>query len=70
MLNNIFRFLDGVADAASWGSLLGILMTLYPDKVAVVMSYTELFFGLGYTIGKIKFRMKVINQKFLALLFC
>ena len=46
------RALDGLADAAGWGAVLAILMKLYPDKVSQIMSWTELFFGLGYTIGK------------------
>ena len=41
-----------MADAAGWGAVLAILMKLYPDKVSQIMSWTELFFGLGYTIGK------------------
>ena len=28
-------------------------MVLYPKKVATVMSWTQMFFGFGYMIGKI-----------------
>ena len=45
--------MDGAADAASWGAVLGILMELYPDRVASIMSWTEMAFGVGYTIGNI-----------------
>ncbi len=40
-----------MSDAASWGAVLGILMKMWPEKVATIMSWTEMFFGLGYTIG-------------------
>ena len=51
----IIRFLDGASDAASWGAVLGILMKIWPDRVASIMSWTEMFFGLGYTIGKLNY---------------
>lgn len=50
-LSYFLRALDGMADAASWGAILSMLMKIWPDKVASIMSWTELFFGLGYTIG-------------------
>ena len=49
---NFNRFLDGVADAASWNSVVSILMVMYPSKVSTVMSWTEMLFGFGYMIGK------------------
>ncbi len=51
-LSYFLRFLDGASDAASWGAVLGILMKIWPDRVATIMSWTEMFFGLGYTIGQ------------------
>ena len=45
------RTLNGIADAAAFGSVLGILIELHPDKVARIMSWTEMGFGFGYTIG-------------------
>ena len=50
--SNSTRFLDGVADAASWNSVVSILMVMYPSKVSTVMSWTEMLFGFGYMIGK------------------
>eukprot|EP00095_Tigriopus_kingsejongensis_P001693 maker-scaffold3251_size9521-snap-gene-0.1 protein:Tk01693 transcript:maker-scaffold3251_size9521-snap-gene-0.1-mRNA-1 annotation:"chromaffin granule amine" len=47
----LLRMLDGIADAAAWGAILSILMKIWPDRVATIMSWTELCFGLGYTIG-------------------
>ena len=47
-----FSFLDGVADAASQTASLSILIALYPDKVATMLSYFQSLFGLGYMIGK------------------
>ena len=48
----LYRFLDGVADAASWNSVVSILMVMYPSKVSTVMSWTEMLFGFGYMIGE------------------
>ena len=48
---NIFRALDGMGDAAAWGAILSIMMKLYPDKVATIMSSNEMIFGLGYSLG-------------------
>ena len=45
------RFLDGMADAATWGAIISIMMKLFPDKVATIMSWTEMAFGLGYSLG-------------------
>ena len=73
-----FRFLDGVADAAAFGSMVSILMVLYPEKVSMIMASTESVFGLGYTLGKsgnpsrllYLIKMKIIFQdRPLALLF-
>ena len=49
---SFFRFLDGVADAAAWNSVVSILMVIYPNNVSTVMSWTEMLFGFGYMIGK------------------
>ena len=43
--------MDGMGDAAAWGAIISIMMKLYPDKVATIMSWTEMAFGLGYSIG-------------------
>ena len=45
------RFIYGLADAASFGAVLGILIKLFPDKAATLMAFTESFFGFGYTVG-------------------
>ncbi|TRY80689.1 hypothetical protein TCAL_09016 [Tigriopus californicus] len=50
-LSYFLRALDGLADAAAWGAILSILMKMWPNKVASIMSWTELCFGLGYTVG-------------------
>jgi len=50
-LSYVLRFINGVSDAASWGSSLSILIKLFPDKVATLMSYTEMCTGLGYMLG-------------------
>ena len=49
----ILRFLGGMADVAAWGAVLSIMMKLFPNKVARIVSLTEMFFGLGYMLGKL-----------------
>ena len=41
-----------MADAAAFGSMLSILMVLYPERAALIVGLTESLFALGYTIGK------------------
>ncbi len=36
---------------AAWSAVVSILIKLFPTKVARIMSYTEMFFGLGYMLG-------------------
>ncbi len=45
------RFLGGVADAAAWGSVVSILMKVFPNHVTVIASWTEMLLGLGYMLG-------------------
>ena len=49
----LYRCFGGVYETAAWNSVTSILMALYPDKVASVMSWTQTFFGFGYMIGNI-----------------
>jgi hypothetical protein len=45
-------FLGGMADAAAWGSVVSILMKLFPAHVTTIASWTEMLLGLGYMLGK------------------
>lgn len=45
------RFIGGVFETAAFNAVTSILMALYPDKVASVMSWTQMFFGFGYMMG-------------------
>lgn len=45
------RFLDGVADAASWGAAVSILMKLFPNHISSIIAWTEMIFGFGYMIS-------------------
>ena len=45
------RFLDGVGDAASWGAIISVMMKLYPDKVASILTWSEMAYGLGNSLG-------------------
>ena len=46
-----YRFIGGILETAAWNAVTSILMALYPDKIASVMSWTQTFFGFGYMIG-------------------
>ena len=48
----LLRFLEGLGTAMAWSSALGILMKVFPNKVAKVMSWTQTCFGLGFMLGK------------------
>ena len=47
------RLLQGIGDSASWGAVLSVLMTLFPGNASKISAGTELFFGLGMTLGKL-----------------
>ena len=51
VLAYVIRIFTGVAAAGSWGSLLAILMTLFPNKTSKVMALEEMSFGLGFMLG-------------------
>ena len=40
-----------MGNAATYGAMISIFMTLYPDDVVKIMSWTETTFGLGYSLG-------------------
>lgn len=40
-----------MGDAASWGAIISVMMKLYPDKIASILAWTEMAFGLGYSLG-------------------
>ena len=46
-----WRFIDGLGNAATYGAMISIIMTLYPDDTVKIMSWTETTFGLGYSLG-------------------
>ena len=48
---HFFRFIDGVADAAAWNSIVSILMVIFPNKAAFIVATTETLFGIGLAIG-------------------
>ena len=50
-LSYLLRFLDGVADAAGWTALLGLLVQFWPERASQIISWGETSFGFGYTIG-------------------
>ena len=47
----LYRFIGGILETAAWNAVTSILMALYPDKIASVISWTQMFFGFGFMIG-------------------
>jgi hypothetical protein len=41
----------GISEAAIMGSVVSILMKVFPEYVMTIASFTETLFGLGYMIG-------------------
>ena len=55
-----------MADAACWGSVVSILMKIFPNHVTTIASTTEMLFGFGYMIGEDFFHScKKIPKRFL-----
>ena len=50
-LSYLLRFLEGLGTSMAWSSALGILMKIFPNKTAKIMSWTQTCFGLGYMLG-------------------
>ena len=49
---SISRLIDGVALAAAYGSIVSLLMVIYPNHTGLIVSSVEGFFGVGLTFGK------------------
>ena len=64
-----YRFVDGVANAASWTAIIAILLTIFPTKTASVLSWTEVLTGLGYMLGKLLLASIAIIQNTTVLKF-
>lgn len=45
------RILFGLGEAASFAAILGIMIQLFPNKVASVLALIETMHGVGYAIG-------------------
>ena len=50
-LSYLFRFLEGIGLAMMWGSCIGILLNIFPNKVDRTFSWTESAYSIGYLIG-------------------
>ena len=50
-LSYLIPFVQGIADGASWGALLSVLLTLFPTAASKISAGTELFVGLGMALG-------------------
>ena len=48
---NIFRALIGITDVACVNAVLSILLELFPQKYASIMSWTKVAFSVGFIIG-------------------
>ncbi|XP_059097397.1 MFS-type transporter SLC18B1-like [Tigriopus californicus] len=49
----LLRFIDGVANAAGAAAIVSILMALLPGYESSIPGWTQMCFGLGYTIGPV-----------------
>ena len=54
------RILSGTADAAFWGSVVSILMKLFPKHVATIAAWTEMLFSLGYMLGNVSKKFPIL----------
>ena len=48
---HILRMFMGMAIAGAWGSLLAVLLVLFPNSTSKIVAATELFYGAGYMLG-------------------
>ena len=48
---HILRMFMGMAIAGAWGSLLAVLLVLFPNSTSKIVAATELFYGVGYMLG-------------------
>ena len=49
---DLLRIISGMADSASYGAALAILIDVIPTKVSKITAWTELLFQAGFVIGK------------------
>ena len=48
----VSRFAQGAAEAASTSAIIGILLPLFPNWTASIVSLSETSLGLGNALGK------------------
>ena len=48
---HVLRMFMGMAIAGAWGSLLAVLLVLFPNSASKIVAATELFYGAGYMFG-------------------
>ena len=56
-LSYMLRIFGGIADAAAWSAVLGILMSLFPSKVARIISFTQV-----RKILRVAYRQYILNN--------
>ena len=56
LIKLFFRSLEGAAEAASASSIVGILLSMFPNWAASIASFSETSIGLGNTLGNGTFR--------------
>ena len=59
---NTYRSVDGAADAASFMSLVSILMQLYPGREALICGAGVAFFGIGTSLGQCVKTMRSLGK--------
>ena len=49
-----FRFIDGIALAATYSSIVSLLMVIFPSRTGTIVASVEAFYGIGLTFGRTK----------------
>ena len=49
----LIRFIEGIGAAATWTSILAIVMAKFPDKKATAKAWCDASFNCGLTIGPV-----------------
>ena len=60
----ISRTLSGTADAAVWGTVVSILMKLFPKRVSTIAAWTETLFSFGYMLGNFAHKFSLQKKLF------
>ena len=49
---SLYRFIEGVCDAATYNALISIWMSVFPNSESFAVAVSATSFGVGMSIGK------------------